>query len=257
MRIFCVSCRSAMNFVRESPFVGARRNSGSVWRSAFATTNSDGGTPGRMVRSQEPNESQTSLGATCAPKSLTGVVSACEHRPNGPILSLSRCIGNSRSRLRFETGSMTGWWAASSISTVSTIQSFQTADLRAGSKDAVSVGIFAGIIPLVRSLVTLAVSQADFSLPSLHPKIPFPASGFSTARSRSAAGNFWGMEAKGDVSNPVHNYCGFNPRASNCWLHSAGASRSRSTPIPRGKRPSTAARTRSGARNASEIVMLT
>ena len=51
-----------------------------------------------------------------APKSLIGVVSACEHRPNGPILSLSRCIGNSRSRLRFETGSMTGWWAASSIS---------------------------------------------------------------------------------------------------------------------------------------------
>ena len=102
-----------------------------------------------------------------------------------------------------------------------------------------------------------AVSQPDFSLASLHPKIPFPASGFSTARSRSAAGNFWGMEAKNDVSNPVHNYCGFNPRASNCWLHSAGTSRSRSTPIPRGKRPSTAARTRSGARNASEIVMLT
>jgi hypothetical protein len=41
-----------------------------------------------------------------------------------------------------------------------------------------------------------AVSQPDFSLASLHPKIPFPASGFSTARSRSAAGNFWGMEAK-------------------------------------------------------------
>jgi hypothetical protein len=102
-----------------------------------------------------------------------------------------------------------------------------------------------------------AVSQPDFSLASLHPKIPFPASGFSTARSRSAAGNFWDMEAKNEVSNPFHNYCGFNPRASNCWLHSAGASRSRSTPIPRGKRPSTAARTRSGARNASEIVMLT
>jgi hypothetical protein len=47
-----------------------------------------------------------------------------------------------------------------------------------------------------------AVSQPDFSLASLHPKIPFPASGFSTARSRSAAGNFWGMEAKSDVSNP-------------------------------------------------------
>src|SRR6476619_7985862 len=51
----------------------------------------------------------------------------------------------------------------------------------------------------------VAVSEPDFSLPSLRPKIPFPASGFSTARSRSAAGNFWGMEAKNDVSNPVHN----------------------------------------------------
>src|SRR6478735_10977060 len=52
-------------------------------------------------------------------------------------------------------------------------------------------------------------------------------------------------------------YLGFSPRASNCWCHSAGASRSRSTPRPRGKRPSTAALTRSGARNASEIVILT
>ena len=105
---------------------------------------------------------------------------------------------------------------------------FQTADLRAGSKDAVSVGIFAGIIPLVRSPVTLAVSQADFSLPSLHPKIPFPAAGFSTARSRRLPGILGGWAgAKGDVSNPVSNYWGFNPRASNCRLHSAGASRNR------------------------------
>ena len=43
-----------------------------------------------------------------------------------------------------------------------TIQSFQTTDLWAGSKEAISVGIFAGIIPLFRSLVILAVSQADF-----------------------------------------------------------------------------------------------
>lgn len=46
-----------------------------------------------------------------------------------------------------------------------------------------------------------AVSQPDFSHASLHPKIPFPASGFSTARSRSAARNFRGIEAKNDVSN--------------------------------------------------------
>src|SRR5271170_7309899 len=65
-RIFCVSWRSAMNFVRESVFAGPMRNSGSAWRSAFATTSSDGGMPGRMVRNQDPNESQTSLGATTA-----------------------------------------------------------------------------------------------------------------------------------------------------------------------------------------------
>jgi hypothetical protein len=64
-------------------------------------------------------------------------------------------------------------------------------------------------------------------------------------------------EPKSAAPSPIRNYCGFNPRASNCWLHSAGASRKRSTPMPRGKRPSTAARARSGARNASEIVMLT
>jgi hypothetical protein len=59
-----------------------------------------------------------------------------------------------------------------------TIQSPRTADFQADSKRAVSVGIFAGIVPLFRSPVTLAVSQADFCLPSLYPKIPFPAAGF-------------------------------------------------------------------------------
>jgi len=57
---------------------------------------------------------------------------------------------------------MTGRGVGSSVPSVSTIQSFQTADLRVGSKEAVSAGIFAGIIPLFRSLVILAVSQADF-----------------------------------------------------------------------------------------------
>ena len=52
----------------------------------------------------------------------------------------------------------------------------------------------------------------------------------------------------------VQTYCGLSPSASNCRVHSAGASRSRSTPMPRGRRPSTAALTRSGARNASETV---
>jgi hypothetical protein len=42
-----------------------------------------------------------------------------------------------------------------------------------------------------------------------------------------------------------------------CRDHSAGMSQRRATPIPRGSRSSMAALTRSGARNASEIVMLT
>ena len=58
---------------------------------------------------------------------------------------------------------------------------------------------------------------------------------------------------EGELCPASETYCGFNPRVSNCRLHSAGASRSRSTPIPRSNRPSTAALTRSGARNASEM----
>ena len=43
-----------------------------------------------------------------------------------------------------------------------------------------------------------------------------------------------------------------------CWPdHSAGASRKLATPTPRGKRPSRAACTKVGARNASEMVILT
>jgi hypothetical protein len=43
-----------------------------------------------------------------------------------------------------------------------------------------------------------------------------------------------------------------------CWRdHAAGASNRRATPIPSGSRPSTAALTRLGARNASEIVIYT
>ena len=53
------------------------------------------------------------------------------------------------------------------------------------------------------------------------------------------------------------SYSGLSPSASNCWLHSVGGSRSRSMPMPRGRRPSTAALTRLGARKASEIIMLT
>jgi hypothetical protein len=57
---------------------------------------------------------------------------------------------------------MTAWGAGSLIQIVSTIQSYETANPGADSRYAVSVGIFAGIIPLFRSPGTLAVSQADF-----------------------------------------------------------------------------------------------
>jgi len=151
----------------------------------------------------------------------------------------------------------TGWGAASSVQIISTIQSQQTADSQPESKQAVSAGMFAGIVPHFRSPVTFAVSEAGLSLPSLHPKIPFPAVGLRRAQAARELGNLGSFSAYNGPFEFGPYYRGFNPRDSNCWLHSAGASRSRSTPIPRGKRPSTAARTRSGARNASEIVMLT
>src|SRR6516225_2678987 len=62
--ILSVSCRSVMNSARELVFAQFTRKSGIVWRITLPTTNSDGGMPGRMVLSQEPNESQTSLGNT-------------------------------------------------------------------------------------------------------------------------------------------------------------------------------------------------
>ena len=49
-----------------------------------------------------------------------------------------------------------------SIPITPTIQSFQTADLRVGSKEAVSAGIFASPIRTFPSLGTLAVARVDF-----------------------------------------------------------------------------------------------
>ena len=93
-------------------------------------------------------------------------------------------------------------------------------------------------------------SRLISGLASLHPKIPFPAAGHDGLGVREELG-MRNAEATGGY------YWGFNPSASNCSLHSAGASRNRSTPMPRGSRPSTAALTRPGARKASEMVMLT
>src|SRR5271166_7068000 len=45
---------------------GFNRNSGRRWRSAVATTSSEGRMPGRMVRNQDPKEFQTSWGYATA-----------------------------------------------------------------------------------------------------------------------------------------------------------------------------------------------
>src|SRR5271163_3365484 len=58
--ILSVSCRSMTNFVKMLLGAVFKRNSGRLWRRALATTSSEGGMPGRMVRNQEPNEFQTS-----------------------------------------------------------------------------------------------------------------------------------------------------------------------------------------------------
>lgn len=72
-------------------------------------------------------------------------------------------------------------------------------------------------------------------------KIPFPGNGdCSSQRFSSNASYFPGR-----------------PRIWCCLDHSAGKSARRAKPIPCGSRPSIAALMRSGARNASEIVMLT
>src|SRR6202043_3157156 len=87
-----------------------------------------------------------------------------------------------------------------SIPVAPTIQSPRTADFQAGSKRAVSVGIFAGIVPLFRSPVTLEVSQADFWHPVSASKNSVPRGRVLTANAgrlpefsesgRSKAGRF-------------------------------------------------------------------
>src|SRR6516162_10623687 len=66
VRIFPVSCRSAMNFVRESVFAVAMRNSGSVQRSAFCHDEfggRDAGTNGSQATRTNPKRG---WGATTA-----------------------------------------------------------------------------------------------------------------------------------------------------------------------------------------------
>jgi hypothetical protein len=99
--------------------------------------------------------------------------------------------------------------------------------------------------------------EAIFSPRSLHPKIPFPAAQFSSGKTIDSHPGT-GPHGRANCGfSRCRVYCGLSPSASNCRFHSAGASRSRSTPMPRGRRPSTAALTSSGARKASEMVILT
>jgi len=112
--------------------------------------------------------------------------------PIRPPVSASKIsVPDSDVRDRFDD-----WGVGSSVPSSSTIQSHQTADVQAESKQAVSVGIFASIVLLFRSPVTLAVSQADSSLPSPHPKIPFPAVALTAAKALRELGkleSFWGQ----------------------------------------------------------------
>ena len=75
---------------------------------------------------------------------------------------------------------------------------------------------------------------------SLHPKIPFLAD--KAQRSTPAfIARALDLGRAGNGGAFGTHYCsGFNPSASNCRHHSAGASRSRSMLMPRGRRPSTA-----------------
>src|SRR5215475_1180580 len=56
------SRRSRRNFTRITVLAALARNSGKVWRRAMATTCSEGASPCRTVRIQEPNDCQTRLG---------------------------------------------------------------------------------------------------------------------------------------------------------------------------------------------------
>ena len=56
------SSRSRMNFTKIEVLAAVARNSGMVLRRAMATTCSEGASPGRTVRSQEPKNRQTRFG---------------------------------------------------------------------------------------------------------------------------------------------------------------------------------------------------
>jgi hypothetical protein len=90
----------------------------------------------------------------CAKSGCGAAVSCYEIGPGSPEIAKFPVDFPVSRELQVETGSY--------LTAHTTIQSFRTADFQADLKRAVSVGIFPGIVPLLRSPVTLAVSQADF-----------------------------------------------------------------------------------------------
>src|SRR6202171_4463733 len=88
-------------------------------------------------------------------------------------------------------------------------------------------------------------------------KVPFPAAGIGR-ETRPHLRSHFPVLHRGNLGilGRRGNYSGLSPSASNCRLHSVGGSRSRSMPMPRGRRAFTAALTRLGARKASEMVIL-
>ena len=139
-----------------------------------------------------------------------------------------------------------------------TTQSSRTGETVIDQKPAVSAGILDAYFQRSRSLSTITASRVDSWPPVSASENSVPGGRVSSGKYRAAALQIRSLgRLESAVSSRGCNYCGLSPSASNCRLHSAGASRSRSTPMPRGKRRSTAALTRCGARNASEMVIFT
>jgi hypothetical protein len=90
-----------------------------------------------------------------------------------------------------ETGSTTGWGVGSSVHSSPTIQSHQTADFQAKSKQAVYVGIYAGIVLLFQSPVTIWSLSGRFEPPVSASKNSLPRGRAATAGYPWAALEFW------------------------------------------------------------------
>jgi len=145
-----------------------------------------------------------------------------------------------------------------SIPMTPTIQSPQTARFRYAQNRAFLRGSRATYFSDFGLCGRSPALAAVFGALSPHPKNPVPAAGFGTKSVRTCSRNsaFCAAVIQGSLVRRG-NYSELSPSASNCRLHSVGGFTSRSMPMPRGRRPSTAALTRLGARKASEMAILT